>query len=319
MRRIAVLTSGGDAPGMNAAVRAVVRRALFLGLEPWGVYRGYEGLIDGDMKPFLPSSVADIIHRGGTVLRTARSRRFMEPEGQRAALASARHAGIEGLVVIGGDGSFRGVVALHKQGFPTIGVPASIDNDIYGTDYTIGFDTAVNTATEAINRVRDTALSLERIFVIEVMGRQSGFIALAAGLACGAESILIPEFPADMDQVCRRLTESAQRGKRHSIIVTAEGAHSGPDVAREITTRTGLDTRVTVLGYAQRGGSPTALDAMLAGRMGGAAVDLLLEGRSGVMTGVKGAELVFPDLEDVLRQRPVPDRRLYELALSLAI
>lgn len=319
LRKIGVLTSGGDAPGMNAAIRAVVRRAISLGAEVIGVRRGYAGLIAGEFVDLGVSSVGDIIHRGGTFLQTARSDRFLTPEGQQEALARAREAGMEGLVVIGGDGSFRGALRLTEMGLPAVGVPATIDNDIYGTDLTIGFDTAVNTCLDAIRRIRDTATSHERTFVLEVMGRHSGWIALAAGLAGGAESILIPERPVPLEDVVVRLKRGVERGKRHTLIIVAEGVGSGFEVGRKIRDLTGYDTRVMVLGHIQRGGSPTAMDAMLASRMGAKAAEVLLEGGAGLFVGVEDEHLVTRPLEQVLgRRKEIPDE-LVDLAEVLAI
>lgn len=319
MKKIGVLTSGGDAPGMNAAIRAVVRRGLSLGMEVVGVRRGYAGLISGDFIPLTLSSVGDIIHRGGTILHTARSDRFRTPEGQQEALARVKEAGLEGLVVIGGDGSFRGALALTAQGLPAVGVPGTIDNDIAGTDATIGFDTAVNTCLDAIRKIRDTATSHDRTFVLEVMGRHSGWIALAAGLSGGAESILIPEAPVDLDEVVVRLKRGADRGKRHSLIIVAEGAGQGFKIGEEIKARTGFDTRITVLGHIQRGGSPTAVDAMLASRLGARAAELLLEGQGGRFVGVVNNEVVTPPLDSVLGKHRTIPRELIELAETLAI
>lgn len=319
LRKIGVLTSGGDAPGMNAAIRAVVRRAISLGAEVIGVRHGYAGLIAGEFVDLGVSSVGDIIHRGGTFLQTARSDRFLTPEGQQEALARAREAGMEGLVVIGGDGSFRGALRLTEMGLPAVGVPATIDNDIYGTDLTIGFDTAVNTCLDAIRRIRDTATSHERTFVLEVMGRHSGWIALAAGLAGGAESILIPERPVPLEDVVARLKRGVERGKRHTLIIVAEGVGSGFEVGQKIRDLTGYDTRVMVLGHIQRGGSPTAMDAMLASRMGAKAAEVLLEGGAGLFVGVEDEHLVTRPLEQVLgRRKEIPDE-LVDLAEVLAI
>lgn len=304
---------------MNAAIRAVVRRGVSLGAEVVGVRRGYAGLIAGEFVDLGISSVGDIIHRGGTFLQTARSDRFLTPEGQKEAFERARAAGIEGLVVIGGDGSFRGALKLIQLGLPAVGVPATIDNDIYGTDRTIGFDTAVNTCLDAIRKIRDTATSHERTFVLEVMGRHSGWIALAAGLAGGAESILLPERPLPIDEVVARLKRGVERGKRHTLIIVAEGAGSGFDIGRQIREKTGYDTRVMVLGHIQRGGSPTALDAMMASRMGARAAEVLIEGRSGLFIGIHKDELVTPPLEQVLgRRKEIPDE-LVDLAEILAI
>lgn len=319
LKKIGVLTSGGDAPGMNAAIRAVTRRAITLGMEVVGVRRGYAGLISGDFIPLAINSVGDIITRGGTMLQTARSERMKEPEGQREALAQANAAGLEGLVVIGGDGSFRGAKKLTEQGLPCIGVPGTIDNDIFGTDFTIGFDTAVNTCLDAIRKIRDTATSHNRTFVLEVMGRDSGWIALAAGLGGGAESILIPENPIPMDEIIARLKRGAERGKKHSLIVVAEGVGDGIKIGEEIQEKTGFDTRVTVLGHIQRGGSPSATDAMLASRLGARAAELLYEGKGGLFVGIMSNELVSQPLQNVFGKTKGVSRELVDLAETLSI
>lgn len=320
MQRIALLTSGGDAPGMNACIRAVVRKAIYHGLEVIGIKRGYNGFIEAEIGPMNLSSVADIIQRGGTILHTARSDQFLTPEGRGKANENVRRFGIQGLVVIGGDGSFRGAMAFHREyNLPVAGVPATIDNDVPGTDQTIGFDTAVNTAVEAINKIRDTATSHERTFVIEVMGRQYGFIALAAGLAGGAESILIPEKPFNYDEICDKLMRGYRRGKLHSVIVVAEGAASGFDVAREIKERTGFDTKVTILGHLQRGGMPSASDRILASRLGARAVELLMEGEVKKIAGVQAGRIVATDMDEALTQARTIDRDMYDLAGILSI
>lgn len=320
VKRIGVLSSGGDAPGMNAAIRAVLRRGMSLGLEVIGVRRGYEGLIAGDFIPLTLGDVGDIIHRGGTILHTARSEHFKTTEGQHEALAQARRAGLQALVVIGGDGSYRGAKALTQLGLPCVGVPGTIDNDIAGTDRTIGFDTAVNTVVEAMNRLRDTATSHDRTFILEVMGRRSGWIALMAGLAGGAESILIPERPPDLDSVCARLARSRRRGKRHSLIVLAEGVGSAFDIAQEINRRSGDEIRVTVLGHIQRGGTPSAADRALATRMGARAVESLADGSgAGQMVAIANDEIVLRDLAVAWEQtKPIPED-LIQLAEMLAI
>ncbi|ACX51591.1 6-phosphofructokinase [Ammonifex degensii KC4] len=320
MRRIGVLTSGGDAPGMNAAIRAVVRKGIYEGCEVWGIKRGFAGLIEGDIVPLELGSVADTIHRGGTILLTARSQEFMTEEGRREAFASLHRAGIEGLIGIGGEGTFKGLLTFHREtGFPVIGVPATIDNDIGGTDYTIGFDTAVNNVVDAINKIRDTATSHERTFVVEVMGRNTGFIALTAGLAGGAESILIPEFPFDIETVCQRLMRGMRRGKRHSIIVVAEGVGSAPAIAQEIKQRTGLETKAIILGHIQRGGTPTVFDRVLASIMGARAVELLLAGERRAAVCLVGGEIKHCDLEEALRTTKKIDEAAYKLAEILAI
>ncbi|NLY39712.1 MAG: 6-phosphofructokinase [Firmicutes bacterium] len=319
MRKIAVLTSGGDAPGMNAAVRAVVRAGIDLGMEVYGVERGFAGLLsDAPFRKMELGSVAGIIHRGGTILRTARAPEFFHKPVQEKAAQRLKEEGIGGLVVIGGDGSFRGAQALEEHGIKTIGVPATIDNDIPGTENTIGFDTAVNTVLDAINRLRDTATSHERIFVVEVMGRNNGYIALMAGLAGGAESIVVPEIEYDLDDICQRLLKGIARKKTHSIILVAEGAASAVEIGRAIEEKLDLETRVTVLGHIQRGGTPTAADRLLASRMGAAAARLLWEERSGLIVGIKGGVLSpVPMMEAFMSGRQFP-RQLYDLALILA-
>lgn len=319
VNRIGMLTSGGDAPGMNAAIRAVVRKSIYHGLEVVGIKRGFDGLLKKEFVKLQLGSVADIIHRGGTILHTARSEEFKTEEGQRKGVNNLRDGGIDGLVVIGGDGSFKGALALAKLGVPVIGVPATIDNDVGGTDLTIGFDTAVNNVVDAINKIRDTATSHERIFIIEVMGRHAGHIALYAGLSGGAESILVPEIPVDIDEVIFKLQRGINRGKLHSIIIVAEGAASGLTIGEEIKKRMGQETRVTILGHLQRGGAPTALDRMLASCMGAKAVDLLLEGESRKMVGIVNGKLVAVDIEEALSRKRVLNRELWELAAILAI
>jgi len=318
--RIGVLTSGGDAPGMNAAIRAVVRKAIYHGLEVMGIKRGFAGFIEAEVEPMHLGSVADIIHRGGTVLRTARSEEFRTREGRAKAFETVERFGIQGLVIIGGEGSLLGAKIFHEEyGLPVVVVPGSIDNDIPGTDYSIGFDTAVNIVVEAINRIRDTATSHERTFIVEVMGRNSGFIALAAGLAGGAESILIPELPFDLDEVCRRLLRGHRRGKLHSIIVVAEGVGSGLEIGQQIKERTGFDTRVTILGHIQRGGMPTAFDRLLASRLSARAVELLMAGAKSKMVGMVADRIVDWEIGDVVTRKKEIDPELYRLAGILAI
>jgi 6-phosphofructokinase 1 len=316
--RIGVVTSGGDAPGMNAAIRAVVRRGLSLGLEVYGIRRGFDGLLDGDFVPMKVESVGDIIHRGGTILHTARSERFLHTEGQDLGAARLRGAGIDGIAIIGGDGSFRGMVELCKRGVRAVGVPGTIDNDLSYTDYSIGFDTAVNTGVEAVNRLRDTATSHERIFVVETMGREAGHLALAVGVAGGAETILIPELPVRIDETCQKLKRGLERGKVHSIIIVAEGAGSGFDVAQQIEACMGLELRVTVLGHVQRGGTPTASDRLIASRLGARAVDLLAKGESNLMVGISGTSVIATPMPEVLAKKREIDLELYNLAQDLA-
>lgn len=320
MQRIALLTSGGDSPGMNACIRAVVRKAIYHGMEVIGIKRGFNGFIEADMVPMNLSSVADIIQRGGTVLRTARSDQFLASEGRARAYENVKRFGVQGLVVIGGDGSFRGARAFNLEyDLPVVGVPSTIDNDIPGTDQSIGFDTAVNTVVEAINKIRDTATSHERTFIIEVMGRNCGFIALAAGLAGGAESILIPEQAFNFEDICDRLMRGYRRGKLHSIIVAAEGAANALEMGRRIKDRTGFDTKVTILGHIQRGGPPSAADRILASRLGARAVELLMAGEKMKMVGIKEGQIVALDIEDVLAETKSVDQDMYNLAGILSI
>jgi len=319
MKKIALLTSGGDAPGMNAAIRAVVRTAIYHRLEVIGVKRGYTGLINGDYLKMSLGSVADIIHRGGTVLGTARCQEFYSEEGRKRALQKMREAHIDGLIVIGGDGTFRGAVEFDKLGIPTVGIPGTIDNDIPGTERTIGYDTVVNTVVDAINKIRDTATSHERIFIIEVMGRKSGAIALAAGLAGGAESILIPEIPLDLNNVVETIIRGMERGKRHSIILLAEGVAHSMDITREIKERTGMETRLSILGYIQRGGTPSAHDRILAGRMGAEAVFMLMRKERRIMVASRGEAVIGVEMEWALRQTKNINYEDYRLAGILSI
>ncbi|WP_252314611.1 6-phosphofructokinase [Sinobaca sp. H24] len=319
MKRIGVLTSGGDSPGMNAAIRAVVRKSIFHGLEVYGVKNGYAGLISGNIEQMQLGDVGDIIHRGGTKLYTARCEEFKTPEGRDIAVKELNKKGIEGLVVIGGDGSFRGAQKLTELGFPTIGVPGTIDNDIPGTDFTIGFDTALNTVIDAIDKIRDTATSHERTYVIEVMGRNAGDLALWAGLADGAETIIIPEEPYDMEQILARLERGHQRGKKHSIIIVAEGVGSGPEFGKKIEDATNLETRVTVLGHIQRGGSPTGSDRVLASRLGAKAVELLIDGKQGEMVGIRENKIVSQSIESALQETHQIDKDVYRLSQELSI
>ncbi|WP_206812459.1 6-phosphofructokinase [Paradesulfitobacterium ferrireducens] len=319
LNSIAVLTSGGDAPGMNAAIRAVVRKGIFHNLKVYGIKRGYEGLIHGEFREMSLGSVADIVHRGGTVLMTARTEEMKTPEGQQKAREQLKMRGIDGLIVIGGDGSFRGALALSAQGVKVIGIPGTIDNDIAGTDLTIGFDTAVNTVVDAVSKIRDTATSHERTFIVEVMGRNCGSIALQAGVACGAESILVPEIPFDLEDIILKLRRGHRRGKNHSIILAAEGAASAYKLAEELHAHSGFDTRVTILGHLQRGGNPSALDGVIASAMGGKAVELLLAGKSEMMTAYVNQEVTEVPLNAAFAPKRPFNRKLYELAQELAI
>lgn len=318
VKSIAVLTSGGDSQGMNAAVRAVVRSALYHGLKVYGVHRGFQGLINEDIRPMDLRSVGDIIQRGGTILQTARCKEFTTSEGQELAAEHLRKKDIDGLVVIGGDGSYQGANKLNNLGIKTMGIPGTIDNDIPFTDFTIGFDTAVSIVVDAINKLRDTMTSHERSSVVEVMGRYSGDIALYAGLASGAETILVPEVKYDLDVVANRMKENFDHGKRHSIVVVAEGAGSGDEIAEQIQARNGIEARVTVLGHIQRGGSPTHNDRILASRLGDCAVRQLIAGETGKSCGVYKGELLATDIEMVVNSKKEFSRELYEMAIRLS-
>ena len=319
MRRIAILTSGGDAPGMNGAIRAVVRKSLYYGYEVYGIERGYEGLIQGKFRKMDSASVAGIIQRGGTVLKTARSKDYRTTEGFNKALRNLKEYGIFCVVVIGGDGSMAGARKLTEAGINTVVIPGTIDNDMAGTDYTIGFDTALNTALAAVNKIRDTVESHSRVAIIEVMGRSAGHIALMTGLACGAEKILLPEEKVDLDSVCRKLSETYKRGKRYSIIVVAEGAASGYDVAKAIKEKTEFDASVTVLGYIQRGGSPSAKDNIMASRMGSAAVDAIAENNMNCLVGANMGEIVLLDYETAVHSVRGVNKKLHQLAGILSL
>ena len=307
--KVVVMTSGGDAPGMNAAIRAVVRKGLALGLQMWGARRGYEGIIDGVLEPLSSRSVSNIIQRGGTILHTARSPRFLEPAGRAQAAEVLRANGMTGLIAIGGDGTFRGLIRLAELwDGTTVGVPCTVDNDLFGTDCTIGFDTAVNTALEAIDRIRDTASAHDRIFLVEVMGRQAGFIALAAGVAGGAEHILVPETRTDLPAIAKSIAEEQKAGKASQIIVVAEGDEAGGavEVGQKLKDLLGVEFRVCVLGHIQRGGSPTALDRILATTVGAYAAETVREGVSGQMVGVVNGQRRRTPLADAVgKKKPV--------------
>lgn len=319
MKRIGILTSGGDAPGMNAAIRAVVRVALYHGLEVSGIRRGYQGLIEGDIFDMNVSSVGDIIHRGGTILQTARCMEFKTEEGLQKGLDMLKMFNIDGLVVCGGDGSYMGALKLWDKGFPTVGIPGTIDNDLGYTDYTIGFDTAINTVVNAIGNLRDTSSSHGRANIVEVMGRHCGDIALHAGLAGGAETIIVPEVDFNIDDVCRKLIQGKNRGKLHNIILLAEGVGKPYDVADLITDKTGMDTRVSVIGHLQRGGIPTAFDRIIASRFGHRAVELLMDNVGGRAVGIMGSDIIDVSLEEATKKNDVLDKRMYDLAEMLSI
>ncbi len=319
MKTIGVLTSGGDAPGMNAAIRAVVRSGIYNDIKVIGVEGGYNGLINANIRQMNLSSVGDIIHRGGTILKTARCEEFKTEEGRKKALDVLNIFGIEGLVVIGGDGSFQGAQKLSHEGIKTIGLPGTIDNDLAYTDYTIGFDTAVNTVLSSVSNIRDTSTSHGRANIIEVMGRHCGDIALYAGLAGGAESIIVPEEEFSVEDVCRKLINGRNRGKMHSIIMLAEGIGNGFNLAKEVEEKTGIETKVTVLGHIQRGGTPTAFDRVLASRMGAKAVELLMEDKSGRAVGIRNNEIMDLDIDEALSHKKVFERDIYKLTKILSI
>ena len=319
MKTIGILTSGGDAPGMNAAIRAVVRSAIYYGCKVYGINRGYKGLIEEDIKEMNLSSVGDIIHRGGTILKSSRCEEFKTEEGRKVAVKVLKKYGIDCLVVIGGDGSFNGALKLTELGFPAIGLPGTIDNDLAYTDYTIGFDTTINTIIDAIGKIRDTSSSHERVNIIEVMGRHCGDLALYAGLAGGAETIIVPEINYNVDDVCNKLDTTKKRGKRHSIIILAEGVGNAQDLGKEIVARTNADLRVTILGHVQRGGSPTAFDRILASKMGVRAVELLLDGKAGRVVGTRANEIIDMDITEALSMTRDFDKETYEMAKILSI
>ncbi|MBE6764200.1 MAG: 6-phosphofructokinase [Ruminococcaceae bacterium] len=320
VKRIAVLTSGGDAPGMNAAIRAVARTAINRGLEVYGVYRGYNGLIHDDMFEMNLRSVSDIIHRGGTMLYTARSPEFRTEEGMQKAIENCRKRGIDGVVVIGGDGSFRGAQDLTRRGLPCIGIPGTIDNDISCCEHTIGYDTALNTCMDMIDKLRDTAQSHDRCSVVEVMGRRAGYLALNVGIACGATSILVPEVPFDFEtDILERMAATAKTQKKHFIIIVAEGVGGVLEMAKSIEERTGIETRATILGHVQRGGSPTLRDRVLASQMGNKAVDLLLEGKSNRVVTIQNDHILDYDIEEALAMKKPFDLDLYEMAHEISI
>ncbi len=319
MKTIGVLTSGGDAPGMNAAVRAVVRTAISLGMTVKGIRRGYNGLIDGDIIDLDVRSVSDIIHRGGTFLYTARSPRFKEEEGQMLAIENCKKFGIEGIVVIGGDGSFRGARDLSNLGIPCVGVPGTIDNDISSTEYTIGFDTAMNTAMEMVDKIRDTAQSHDRCSVVEVMGRHAGYIALQAGIAVGATAVLVPEVQNDVNDVISKIIATKKTGKKHFIVVVAEGVGGVEDIAKQIEEKTGIESRATVLGHVQRGGSPTVRDRVMATQFGNAAVHLLDKGIGNRVVCYRGGKIIDLDIFEALNMKKEFDFATLDVAHETSI
>jgi 6-phosphofructokinase 1 len=323
IKRIGVLTSGGDAPGMNAAIRATVRTAYYNCLEVFGIYRGYQGLIEGEIKKLMPKDVSGIIQRGGTILLSARSEEFMTPEGRKKAYDQLKQNGIDALVVIGGDGSFTGArIFAEEYDFPIVGLPGTIDNDLYGTDYTIGFDTALNTVIEAIDKIRDTASAHQRLFFIEVMGRDAGFIALYAAIATGAEAVLIPEIDVKPEELKAHLEQGRKRNKDSNIVIVAEGEKYGG--AYEIVEKVKDDfkdysIRVTVLGHIQRGGSPSAYDRVLASRMGVGAIEALLDDQQNVMIGIQNNEIVYVPFSKAIKNEKKVNAALFDIVDILSI
>ena len=319
IQNIGIMTSGGDAPGMNAAIRAVVRTAVFYKLDPFGIYRGYQGLIEGDIERFSARKVSNIINRGGTVLKTARSKEFRTVEGRKKAYEQLVKNNIDALIVIGGDGSFTGAKIFAEEfDFPVIGIPGTIDNDIFGTDFTIGFDTASNTATEAIDKIRDTASSHNRLFFIEVMGRNAGFLALYSGIAGGAEEILIPEENIGIDKLVESLRRSKRAGKTSSIVVVAEGDKTGKNVfelAKYVDENLKeYESRVVIVGHIQRGGCPTTFDRVLASRLGVKAVEALLDGQNQIMVGFKNNKVTYTPLSDAIRLSRTINKELLNIS-----
>lgn len=321
--KIGVLTSGGDAPGMNAAIRAVVRTCVYRNIDVYGIFQGYQGMIEGDFKKLNERSVARILGRGGTILKSSRSKDFMTKEGRRTAFDNLQKHGVNALITIGGNGTFTGAHVFYEEyGIPVMGVPGSIDNDLYGTDHCIGFDTATNTVVDAVDKIRDTATSHNRLFFVEVMGRNSGFIALKAGIATGAIAIVLPEDEMSIDDLVQTLRASEDSGKSSSIVIVAEGSKSGGayEIAQKVTEKySEYETRVSVLGHLQRGGSPSCYDRVMASRMGVAAVEGLLEGRKDVMIGIINDRETYTALADAISQRHLPNRDELRIARILSI
>lgn len=323
MKRIGVLTSGGDAPGMNAALRAVVRAAAFNGIEVEGIFQGYQGMIDGDFKKLNERSVARILGRGGTILKSSRSKEFMTQEGRKKAYDNIKKHGIDALITIGGNGTFTGAHIFYQEfGIPVMGIPGSIDNDLFGTDHCIGFDTATNTVVDAVDKIRDTATSHNRLFFVEVMGRNSGFIALKAGIATGAIAIILPEDEMSTEELVETLRSTEESGKTSSIVLVAEGSKSGGayEIAKRVTEEySEYETRVSVLGHLQRGGSPSCYDRVIASRMGVAAVDGLLQGKKDVMIGIVNDRETYTSLEEAIQKSHMPNRDELRIARILSI
>ena len=324
IKRIAVFTSGGDAPGMNAAVRAIVRNAVHNDLHIYGIMRGYEGMIDGNIRRLETTDVSNIIHRGGTILKTARSQRFLTPEGRKKAYENLIDNDIDALIAIGGNGTFTGAVKFMEEypSIPILGLPGTIDNDLYGTDFTIGFDTAVNTSVQAVDKIRDTADSHTRLFFVEVMGRHSGYIALHTGIGGGAGGVLIPEEETTIDDLVRLLKRGAKRAKLFSIVIVAEGNHMGTvyDIAKKVEEQIDIydDIKVTVIGHLQRGGSPSSFDRVLASILGFSAVEALLQGKTGMMVGVKNNSIQFTPFHEAITKRKSLNKDLLRMSHILA-
>ena len=322
-QHLAVFTSGGDSPGMNACIRAVVRASVSYGIRVTGIMRGYQGMIENEMVELNARSVSNIIQRGGTILKSARSEDFLTSEGRASAIANLRQIGVDSIVAIGGDGTFRGAQVLYEEcGIPVIGVPGTIDNDLYGTDFTLGFDTAVNTAIDAIDKIRDTAASHDRLFFIEVMGRDAGYIALWSGISGGAEAILLPEEKTDLQELIRLLRQGEKAQKTSSIVIVCEGDDAGgaqsiADAIKKMDSH--FDTRVTILGHVQRGGSPTASDRILGTRLGVAAVDSLRSGKYGIMVGVRNGQIAETPFTEATKRHPCMDRDYLRIAKIVSI
>lgn len=318
-RTIGILTSGGDAPGMNAAIRAAARAGIAKGYKVIGIRRGYQGLIEGDMFEMGPRDVSDIVQRGGTMLFTARSKAFLTAEGQEAARLKCEEVGIDSLICIGGDGTYRGALDMTRMGIGCIGIPGTIDNDITCTEYTIGFDTATNTALEMIDKIKDTEMSHSRCSVVEVMGRRAGHIAVVVGVATGATEVITVERPYDLDSICKKILEQKSTGKKHFEIIVAEGVGHSDEIASYIQEHTGIDTRATILGYVQRGGAPSCYDRVMAARMGCFAVELLESGAKNRVIAVKNNKLVDYDIEEALGMQKKYDEHLHKLLATLSI
>lgn len=318
IKKIGVLTSGGDAPGMNAAVRAVTRAAIRKGMQVYGIRRGYNGLINGDVFEMNERSVSDIIQRGGTMLYTARCHEFRTEEGVEKARAKCEELGLEGIVVIGGDGSFRGAADLSAKGILCVGLPGTIDNDISCTEYTIGYDTAMNTVVEMVDKLRDTTQSHDRCSVVEVMGRGAGYIALNAGIACGATYVITSEIPYDLDKVAKKMLESRKTGKQHFIIVVSEGVGHSDEIARTLQDKTGIEARTTILGHVQRGGAPTVRDRVVASQMAYYAVELLSQGIGNRVVGMQNSKIVDFDIQEALSMKKPFEEELYHIAGEIA-